>query len=65
MAIAFDQLKDAYKEQARGLIDGGCDLLLVETVFDVLNAEAALAAIDEACLERDAPAPGHAVRDRF
>ena len=47
-----DQLKDSYKDQARGLIDGGCDLLLVETIFDVLNAKAALAAIDEACLER-------------
>ena len=46
-AISFDQLRDAYAEQARGLIDGGCDLLLVETVFDTLNAKAAIVAIHE------------------
>lgn len=39
--ISFDELKDAYKEQARGLIEGGADLLLIETVFDTLNAKAA------------------------
>jgi 5-methyltetrahydrofolate--homocysteine methyltransferase len=48
--ITFDRLKDAYTEQARGLIDGGCDLLLVETVFDAASAAAALAAIDAAWL---------------
>ena len=46
-AITFDQLKDAYAEQVRGLVDGGVDLLLVETIFDTLNAKAALVAIDE------------------
>ncbi len=46
-AITFDQLKEAYKEQARGLIDGGVDLLLVETIFDTLNAKIALFAIQE------------------
>ncbi len=46
-AIAFDELRDAYAEQARGLIDGGVDLLLVETIFDTLNAKAALVAIDQ------------------
>jgi 5-methyltetrahydrofolate--homocysteine methyltransferase len=46
-AITFDALCAAYKEQARGLVDGGCDLLLVETVFDTLNCKAALVAIDE------------------
>ena len=46
-AITFDRLRDAYVEQARGLIDGGCDLLLVETIFDTLNAKAAIAAIEE------------------
>jgi 5-methyltetrahydrofolate--homocysteine methyltransferase len=46
-AITFDQLKDAYKEQAKGLIDGGADLLLVETIFDTLNAKACLFAIQE------------------
>ena len=46
-SITFDQLKDAYAEQVRGLIDGGAHLLLVETIFDTLNAKAALVAIDE------------------
>src|SRR5215217_4716913 len=41
-AISFDQLVDAYYEQIKGLTDGGVDLLLVETVFDTLNAKAAL-----------------------
>ncbi|HEV7348058.1 methionine synthase [Telluribacter sp.] len=46
-AISFDQLVNAYYEQVHGLTDGGCDLLLVETVFDTLNAKAALFAIDK------------------
>ena len=46
-AVSFDRLRDAYVEQARGLIDGGCDLLLVETVFDTLNAKAAIVAIQK------------------
>ncbi|MEP1940665.1 MAG: homocysteine S-methyltransferase family protein [Balneola sp.] len=46
-AITFDQLAEAYKEQARGLVDGGSDVLLIETVFDTLNAKAALFAILE------------------
>jgi len=46
-AITFDELKDAYKVQAQGLIDGGADLLLVETIFDTLNAKACLFAIQE------------------
>src|SRR5205085_1066102 len=46
-AISFDELKAAYGEQTRGLIDGGVDLLLVETIFDTLNAKAALYAIAE------------------
>ncbi|HRI46751.1 MAG TPA: methionine synthase [Ignavibacteriaceae bacterium] len=41
-AITFDALADAYEEQAKGLIDGGSDILLVETIFDTLNAKAAL-----------------------
>ena len=45
-AITFDRLRDAYKFQAEALLDGGADLLLVETVFDTLNAKAALYAID-------------------
>ena len=45
--ITFDQLVASYHEQVRGLVDGGADLLLVETIFDTLNAKAALFAIDE------------------
>jgi 5-methyltetrahydrofolate--homocysteine methyltransferase len=47
-AITFQALKEAYREQAEGLLEGGVDLLLVETVFDTLNAKAALFAIEEA-----------------
>jgi len=46
-AISFDELVTAYKQQINALMDGGVDLLLVETVFDTLNAKAALFAIDE------------------
>ncbi|QCR23709.1 methionine synthase [Pontibacter sp. SGAir0037] len=46
-AITFDQLVEAYYEQVRGLVDGGSDLLLVETVFDTLNCKAALYAIQQ------------------
>ncbi|HXV14783.1 MAG TPA: methionine synthase, partial [Candidatus Krumholzibacteria bacterium] len=45
--VTFVQLRDAYRENARGLIDGGADILLVETVFDTLNAKAALFAIED------------------
>ena len=44
-AVTFDQVRDAYREQVRGLIDGGADLLLIETIFDTLNAKAAIAAV--------------------
>ncbi|MFC5283674.1 methionine synthase [Pedobacter alpinus] len=44
-AISFEQLEEAYYEQVRGLVDGGSDLLLVETIFDTLNAKAAIFAI--------------------
>ena len=46
-AISFDEMKAAYAEQAKGLVEGGVDLLLVETVFDTLNAKAALMGIEE------------------
>jgi len=45
--VTFDELKLAYREQAEGLLEGGCDLFLVETVFDTLNAKAAIFALDE------------------
>ncbi|HLW80822.1 MAG TPA: methionine synthase [Candidatus Acidoferrales bacterium] len=50
-AATFDQLRAAYSEQIRGLLDGGVDVLLVETIFDTLNAKAALFAIEE-CFEK-------------
>ncbi|HEY9447524.1 MAG TPA: homocysteine S-methyltransferase family protein, partial [Burkholderiales bacterium] len=49
---SFDELVSAYGEALRGLVDGGVDLLLVETIFDTLNAKAALFAIDEFCGQR-------------
>src|SRR5882672_6318820 len=45
--VTFDELREAYYAQARGLVEGGVDLLLVETIFDTLNAKAALFAIDQ------------------
>jgi 5-methyltetrahydrofolate--homocysteine methyltransferase len=51
-AITFEQLRKAYKQQAEALLDGGADILLVETVFDTLNAKAALFAIEEIKDER-------------
>jgi 5-methyltetrahydrofolate--homocysteine methyltransferase len=56
-AISFDDLVLAYKQQTNALIDGGVDLLLVETVFDTLNAKAALFAIDEVYEERQLQLP--------
>ncbi|MCP4457266.1 MAG: 5-methyltetrahydrofolate--homocysteine methyltransferase [Cytophagales bacterium] len=56
-AITFDELRIAYKQQAEALIDGGVDLLMVETVFDTLNAKAALFAIDEIKIERNIDIP--------
>jgi 5-methyltetrahydrofolate--homocysteine methyltransferase len=51
-AISFDELVNAYKQQVEALMDGGVDLVLVETIFDTLNAKAALFAIDEVYEER-------------
>src|SRR6478609_7720879 len=56
-AITFDLLRAAYGEQAKGLIDGGADLLLIETIFDTLNAKAAIYAISELCEERGLDVP--------
>ncbi len=46
-AVTFVQLRDAYREQAEGLADGGVDLFLIETIFDTLNAKAAIFALEE------------------
>ena len=56
-AISFDELRVAYKQQAEALVDGGVDILLVETIFDTLNAKAALFAIEELKEERDIEIP--------
>ena len=45
--ITWDEMVAAYKEQVKGMVDGGCHVILVETIFDTLNAKAALFAIDE------------------
>ena len=56
-AITFEELRTAYKEQVEALIDGGVDILLVETIFDTLNAKAALFAIEEVKEERNIDIP--------
>lgn len=56
-AVTFDELKDNYYEQARGLLDGGADILLIETVFDTLNCKAALFAVQQLKDERNADIP--------
>lgn len=56
-AVTFNELKTAYKQQVEALIDGGVDLLLVETIFDTLNAKAALFAIEEVKEERNIDIP--------
>lgn len=56
-AISFEELRKAYKQQAEALLDGGVDILLVETVFDTLNAKAALFAIEEIKEERNITIP--------
>src|SRR5882724_5392813 len=55
--ISFDELKDAYADQVRGLIDGGVDLLLPETAFDTANMKAAIFAIEEVFAEKGVRLP--------
>src|SRR6266540_3334194 len=56
-AVTFDQVKNSYSEQVRGLVDGGVDLLLVETIIDTLNAKACLVAIEEVFAEKGVRLP--------
>jgi 5-methyltetrahydrofolate--homocysteine methyltransferase len=56
-AVSFDELRIAYKQQVEALLDGGADILLVETIFDTLNAKAALFAIEEVKEERGIEVP--------
>ena len=55
--ISFDELNEAYQEQINGLIDGGVHILLIETVFDTLNAKAALFAVDQVFQKRKTSIP--------
>lgn len=55
--ITFDQVRESYLHQARALVEGGCDLLLIETIFDSLNAKAALVAIQELFVEKGSSLP--------
>ena len=56
-AITFDELRSAYAEQVEGLLEGGADILLIETIFDTLNAKAAIAAIVDVNERRGAHVP--------
>ena len=56
--VTFDELVEAYLEQARGLVDGGADVLLVETIFDTLNAKAAIFALETLFEEHGPPLAG-------
>jgi 5-methyltetrahydrofolate--homocysteine methyltransferase len=56
-AITFDQLVEAYAEQTRGLLDGGVDAILIETIFDTLNAKAAVFAVENVFEERGLRVP--------
>jgi 5-methyltetrahydrofolate--homocysteine methyltransferase len=56
-AVTFDELRLAYAEQARALIEGGVDLILIETIFDTLNAKAAIVAVRELMAEKDVELP--------
>lgn len=56
-AITFDELAIAYTEQIKGLVDGGVDIILIETIFDTLNAKAALFAVQNYCKENSKKIP--------
>jgi 5-methyltetrahydrofolate--homocysteine methyltransferase len=56
-AVTFDEMRDAFAEQVRGLIDGGCDLLLAETAIDTLSLKACIAAIADVLAERQLTLP--------
>ncbi len=56
-AVTFDDLRTAYKEAASGLVDGGADLILIETIFDTLNAKAAVVAVEEVFAEKGVRLP--------
>ena len=55
--VSFQEMYDTYRDQVNGLIDGGADILLVETIFDTLNCKCALKAIDDICEEKNIEMP--------
>ncbi len=55
--VSFDEVKEAYEEQVRGLIEGGADIILVETIFDTLNAKAAIVAVKKVFREKEIELP--------
>lgn len=56
-AVTFDKMAEAYKEQARGLVEGGADIIIIETIFDTLNAKAAIFAVEELLEEKGISLP--------
>jgi 5-methyltetrahydrofolate--homocysteine methyltransferase len=56
-AVTFDEVRDAYAEQVRGLVDGGAEIILIETIFDTLNAKAAIVAAQQVFAERGVKLP--------
>src|SRR3954471_4908415 len=56
-AVTFDQVRDAYAEQVRGLVDGGSEIILIETIFDTLNAKAAIVAAKQVFAEKGVTLP--------
>jgi 5-methyltetrahydrofolate--homocysteine methyltransferase len=56
-AVSFDEVRDAYAEQVRGLVDGGAEIILIETIFDTLNAKAAIVAAQQVFAERGVKLP--------
>ena len=55
--VSFDEVKEAYEEQVRGLIEGGVDIILIETIFDTLNAKAAIVAVKKVFREKEIELP--------
>ncbi|MDY5289462.1 MAG: methionine synthase [Prevotella sp.] len=55
--VTFQQLVDTYTDAIKGLLDGGADIIIIETIFDTLNAKAALKALDDICRERQTDIP--------
>jgi 5-methyltetrahydrofolate--homocysteine methyltransferase len=56
-SVTFDEVRDAYADAVRGLIDGGADLIMIETIFDTLNSKAALVAVQRVFEEKNASLP--------